>query len=142
MKRNSMEKEMEEWIVSEVESLKIQVKLLENELELARLRAETCEEELRHLKAFLVKTNEIEEDKCQLPPPPPPLPPAPKVFKSLLKSEQSKSNTNIQTQVDALVETNAVNQKATGRIIDMYIFEKAYLVRYNPTILLTDKINF
>lgn len=72
---------MEERINSELESLKIQNELLEKELDLWRMRAESAEEELRQLKATIrLSACKLETHmdspaaSIPLPPPPPPMP--------------------------------------------------------------------
>lgn len=94
-----MEAEVQEQISAEVESLKIQMQMLESELTISRMRADNAEEELRQLKATLRMSdsnlvsqmdcasnasattekhhNETAPPSASLPPPPPPPPPPP-----------------------------------------------------------------
>ncbi|KAL7025427.1 hypothetical protein ACKWTF_013471 [Chironomus riparius] len=133
--KQNVEKEMEERINSEVESLKIQVQLLEIELETSRNRAENAEEELRQFKAtirlsakmdFTATDSEIEKPKMVPPPPPPPPPPPMFDFgtqvtirsRSNSQTEQSLSDAISNAQNTLTNTSSRKNMKAsTGRII-------------------------
>jgi hypothetical protein len=126
---------MEDKINSELETMKIQIELLETELEISRLRADNAEEELRQFKAAIrlsAKFNDSKEfitqtDDIPVPPPPPPPPPAPPLPLFNLHSSQANTNrsrSNSLTLSDAisdaqqrLQQTNEtkVERKATGR---------------------------
>lgn len=86
---------MEARVNSELESLKVQLQLLETELEIARNRAENAEEELRQFRASIRLSAKMEltavdaEPKPPIPPPPPPLP----LFNSTIRS-RNNSQTN------------------------------------------------
>lgn len=134
---------MEERINSELESLKIQVKLLETELEISRMRAESCEEELRQLKATLrlsAKAFEVDSSSSEipkLPPPPPPLPPPPPVNPFNTTNNAFRSRSNSQTMTDAITDAQQklqqsselkIAKKATGRDWK-HIFHHAHELR-------------
>lgn len=135
IKKQNLETEIEERINSEVESLKIQVNLLESELEISRMRAESSEEELRQLKATLrlsAKVTEIDaststhdDETKEIPkPPPPPPPPMPNLLNTTQTNNTFRSRSNSQTLNDAindaqqkLQQTSELknSKKATGR---------------------------
>lgn len=121
---------MEERINSEVESLKIQVKLLETELEISRMRAESCEEELRQLKATLrlsakaLAQDSLSNEIPKLPPLPPPPPPPPPVNLFNTSNDAFRSRSNSRTLTDAINDAQQklqqsselkIAKKATGR---------------------------
>jgi hypothetical protein len=128
---------MEERINSELESLKVQNQLLETELEIARMRAENAEEELRQIKATIrlsVSQMDTVMDASNvamnipLPPPPPPnIPPPPPMPSFNLHSQTNKirSRSNSQTLSDALSDaqqklqstsdSKETTKQATGR---------------------------
>jgi len=128
---------MEERINSEVESLKIQVQLLETELEISRNRAENAEEELRQFKATIRLSAKMEftatdsEKPKQVPPPPPPPPPPPMFSYVPQNTIRSRSNSqNEQSLSDAI--NNAQNslqntgsrknsKASTGRMIHRFL---------------------
>lgn len=121
-----MESEIEDRVNSEVESLKIQVKLLETELEISRMRAESCEEELRQLKATLrLSAKNIGEStnapstSSNIPPPPPPpmflLNSQPNTFRSRSNSQSLTEAINDAQQKLQHATELKVETKATGR---------------------------
>jgi hypothetical protein len=134
MKKRTIEAEVQEQISSEIESLKVQMQLLENELEISRMRAEGAEEELRQLKASLRQSNSnlisSESSRSQQnithppAPPPPPPPPMPN-FKSNIILPSTRSRSNSLTMNDAINEAqqklqqsscgNISTKEATGR---------------------------
>lgn len=103
---------MDERINSELESLKIQNHLLETELEISRMRAESAEEELRQLKATLrLSASKLETlidapsiETLPPPPPPPPPPPMPSLLLRTQNTNTIRSRSNPQTLSDALSE--------------------------------------
>lgn len=126
---------MEERINSELETLKVQYQLLETELEIARMRAENAEEELRQIKATIrlsVSQMDTVMDASNVAmniplPPPPPIPPPPPMPSFNLHSQTNKirSRSNSQTLSDALSDaqhrlqhtsdSKETTKKATGR---------------------------
>lgn len=112
MKTQNLETETEERLNSEIESLKIQVKLFDSELEISRMRAESTEEELRQLKASLRLSAKVtkmdaststQEDTQEIPkPPPPPPPPMPNLLNSAQTKSAFRSRSNSQTLNDAI----------------------------------------
>lgn len=104
---------------AELDSLKIQVKLLETELEISRMRAESSEEECRQLKATIrisAKLTSVEQLSAPVPPPPPP-PPLPNFTKT------NSSLSNAQNFNDAITDAqqnlhqtddSKLSRKATG----------------------------
>lgn len=133
---------MQEQIHPEVESLKIQVSLLESELEISRMRAESAEEELRQLKATIRLSARITavdsatstyDDAKEIPTAPPLPPPPPPMPTNLLNSAQTnnafRSRSNSQTLNDAissaqqtLHQTSELKKakKATGRELKFF----------------------
>lgn len=107
---------------AELDSLKIQVKLLETELEISRMRAESSEEECRQLKATIrnsAKLTAVEHLSAPVPPPPPPPPPP---LPDFTKTNSSLSNIP-QTFNDAITDAqqklqqtdeSKLSRKATG----------------------------
>jgi type IV secretory pathway VirB10-like protein len=138
MKKQNLESELEERLNEEVESLKIQVKLLESELEISRMRAESTDEELRQLKATLrlsAKMTEMDastshEEAKEIPkPPPPPPPPMPNLLNSTQTNSTFRSRSNSQTLNDAINDAQQKLQQtseskkakqATGRNENSY----------------------
>lgn len=131
--KQSVEKEMEERINSELESLKVQNQLLETELEIARMRAENAEEELRQIKATIrLSVSQLDSAmdasnvamNIPLPPPPPPPPPMP-TFNLYSQTNKIRSRSNSQSLSDALSDaqqklhhtsdSKETTKKATGR---------------------------
>jgi hypothetical protein len=115
-----LETEIEERLNSEVESLKIQVKLLESELEISRMQAESSEEELRQLKATLrmsVKVTEMDastHEAAEIPkPPPPPPPPMPNFLNSTNIGFRSRSNSQT---LNSAISDAAQNLQQTGEL--------------------------
>lgn len=115
---------------SEVESLKIQVRLLEKELEISRMRAESCEEDLRQLKATLRLSAKNAGESTAAPsksseiPVPPPTPPPPPMFLFTSQPDTCRSRSNSQTLNEAISDAQQklqhasdlkVATKATGR---------------------------
>lgn len=110
-KRRTVEAEVQEQISVEIETIRVQMQLLENELTISRMRAESAEEELRQLKATLRLSHSNlvpsqmdaststspsirshEQAMPPLPPPPPP-PPMPNFISNpTLPSSRSRSN--------------------------------------------------
>lgn len=135
-----MEAEVQERLSAEVESLKIQMQMLESELDISRMRADSAEEELRQLKATLRKsganiisqmdcapaiiTDEEQQKPAQPPPPPPPpAPPMPANF-GIFNPTLQRSRSNSDTLFDAIGEaqqrlhqtcTEPRKKGATGR---------------------------
>lgn len=152
MKKQNLETEIEERLNSEVESLKIQVKLLESELEISRMRAESCEEELRQLKATLrlsakmtemdasTSTNDDAAKEIPKPPPPPP-PPMPNLLNSTLTNNAFRSRSNSQTLNDAINDAQQKLQqtselikakKATGRKRNFFLSSPVFAFSVFP----------
>lgn len=143
-----MEIEIEERLNSEIESLKIQVNLLETELEISRMRAESSEEELRQLKASLrlsakvtemdASTSKYDERAKEIPkPPPPPPPPMPNLLNSSQTNSTFRSRSNSQTLNDAINDAQQKLQqssefkkvkKATGRKRNFFIHNARVLL--------------
>jgi len=116
----------------EIEELKIQVQLLETELELSRHRLDGCEEENRQLKATIRLSAKIEltaMDSSDIPsniPAPPPMPPPMPLMTA--QSTAFRSRSNSQTLSDAISSAQQSLQqtsdskgsvkKATGRLAE------------------------
>jgi hypothetical protein len=127
-KKRTVEAEVQEHISAEVETLKVQIQLLENELTISRMRADSAEEELQQLKATLrlSQSNLISKDastssdshstvpNIPLPPPPPPMPNF-SSFNPSLPSSRSRSNSF--TLNDAINEAQQkLQQSSCGNI--------------------------
>lgn len=128
-KKNSLERDLEERINAEVESLKLQIELLESELEISRMRAENSEEELRVLKATIRLSAKIDSMDAltineSVPPLPPPPPPMPNLLNSnnifRLRSNSQTLNIAINDAQHKLQQTSELKnaKKATGRRIN------------------------
>ncbi|KAG5670984.1 hypothetical protein PVAND_001210 [Polypedilum vanderplanki] len=125
--KTNVEKEMELKISSELETLKVQIQLLETELEISRMRAENAEEELRQLKATIrmsaSKFSEMDAVKASssstapiAPPPPPPLPNfnVPTTSTNTLPTNKGfRSRSNSQTLSDAISDAQHKLQHGT-----------------------------
>lgn len=105
--------------------MKLQIKLLESELEISRMRAENSEEELRILKATIRLSAKMDSMDAitineSMPPPPPP-PPMPNLLNSnnifRSRSNSQTLNTAINDAQLKLQQTSELKnaKKATGR---------------------------
>lgn len=154
MKKQTVEAEVQEQISSEIESLKVQMQLLENELEISRMRAESAEEELRQLKASLrqshsnlispdSESSQSSRSQPNIPkPPPPPPPPMPNFISNATILPSSRSRSNSLTMNDAINEAQqklqqsscgniSTSKEATGRRNEMRIFSrKTYILLF------------
>lgn len=146
-KKNSLERDLEERINAEVESLKLQIKLLESELEISRMRAENSEEELRILKATIRLSAKMDSMDAitineSMPPPPPP-PPMPNLLNSnnifRSRSNSQTLNTAINDAQLKLQQTSELKnaKKATGRRITSHILHKHFslIIKYVGEVL-------
>lgn len=146
MKKKNLEVELEERLNEELESLKIQVKLLESELDISRMRAESTEEELRQLKASLrlsAKMTEMDastHEAKEIPkPPPPPPPPMPNLLNSTQTNSTFRSRSNSQTLNDAINDAQQKLQQtgelkrvkqATGRNKNSYSHRSVFCLPF------------
>lgn len=131
-KRREVEAEFQERLSSEVETLKVQLQMLETELEISRMRAENAEEELRQLTATIrmsganlvsqmdsMPVDIVQENLPPVPPPPPPMP-----ANLILSPPNTRSRSGSVTLSDAIGDahqrlhqttTEQRDRKATGR---------------------------